>query len=217
MLSYPLSLALLWLSLLARDISIVASPLGEYGAVHNSSQDAWNQHLTKRTNYLTPSTDELVALFNRNPKYQAGALPSVFFTSLSKGNNPGEGYWTAKRWAEQRFGGRDKFALYTDFFLYSDYLILQDLETSRTVTQRNEYLAHLSKAFARGTAGTAYVVMPDGSDVKQDSYFGTWEAPVLTRRPDWVTEIVRVYVPSNQEASIWKSGDSPLYEPAPPG
>ena len=61
------------------------------------------------------------------------------------------------------------------------------------------------------------MLIPEGQQPGDDSVWKLWEAPTLTRRPEWVDEIIRVDFPSGKEETFWKKGQAALYEAAPPG
>ena len=89
--------------------------------------------------------------------------------------------------------------------------------TTEYLQARYLQIRHLSKAYARRSKGTVYVLIPDGREPDKSSVWQVWEAPVLTRRPDAIDEIIRVSYPSGKEDSIWKKSDKALYDPVPPG
>lgn len=215
------TLVLLGLPLLSYDNSATASPISQIEVVHdshNAKPILDDPSLSKRANYQAPSTDELVALIDNNPLYKRGARPSVFWSSLYFPGNVGDSYWETKLWGEKRFGAKEYFALYTDFFSDYDYGMLMNYEQRRTEAEKNDFIAHLSKAFARRSGGTVYVVMTDGTEPHDKSVWKVWEAPTLTRQPaGWIDKIIRVGYPSKEETTIWTAGDAALYEPAPPG
>ena len=160
-----------------------------------------------------PSTDEIVALIDKNN--QVGTKPSVFWTAFYQYTGPAEPYNRVKNWGVQKFGARCNFYLYTDLLSATDYRAI--MSGSPTPADLDLTIRHMSKAFARRSKGTVYVLIPSGGEPSDTSVWKIWEAPVLTRRPAWIDEIIRVDYPSEDERSIWKTGDAALYEPSPPG
>ena len=208
------TLTILSIPLLSQDPFVAAS------SIHRTEQHGISpqQHNARfHTNQLrkradVPSTDAIVAMIDRTGK--VGKKPSIFWTGFYDYPGP-TAYFTVVKWGNQKFGRRCDFYLYTDLLANKDY----EAMNSRTLTTQEKSLqiAHLSKAFARRSKGTVYVLIPEGREPHETSVWRVWEAPVLTRRPDWCDEIVRVDFPSGKESTIWKKGDAALYKESPPG
>lgn len=168
--------------------------------------------------YVIPSTDEIVAMIDKNNVM--GSRNSVFWTSFAYVNTPimQQGYMTTKTWARQRFHGNCNFVMYDQSVSDEDFEILTSstIDDMPSTAQDRDRVEHFSKAFARRSTGTVYILIPDGKEPYDDSIWKKWEAPVLTRTGK-VDEIIRVGWPSKEETSIWKRGQDALYEPAPPG
>jgi len=213
MLLHLLAFAFLGLPFVSQRQIAAASPLNPVEKSTTSSSELSAplsiEGLSKRA---VPSTDEIVAMIDKNDK--VGLKPSVFWTAFYDYPGP-KAYFTVRNWGIEKFGQRCNFYLYTDLLSSKNYESMK----SRPQTEQEEYLQirHLSKAYARRSKGTVYVLIPDGREPDKSSVWQVWEAPVLTRRPDAIDEIIRVSYPSGKEDSIWKKGDKALYDPVPPG
>ena len=209
-----LAITILGLPLLSQDRIAAAAPANRIEQLATSytkhSASLPLRHLTKRAN--VPSTDQIVAMIDQNGQF--GSRPSVFWTAFYDYPGP-TAYFKVKDWGTQKFGARCNFYLYTDMLSNADYQAMNS--GTPTEAEKELQIRHLSKAFARRSKGTVYVLVPDGKEPGDTSVWKVWEAPTLTRRPTWVNEIVRVGYPSGREQSIWKTGDAALYDPAPPG
>lgn len=217
---YQLALLLLKLPSASQVQYVSASPLSQQidksisGPLTRYALDS--RALTLGVNYITPSTNELLALIDRNTNFMPGRKPSVFWTSLYIPNNPGGAYIKTRQWAAQKFGARCNYLMYSDMFDNADYLQLKGPANPRTPAEDDIFTAHCSRAFASRTMGTVYVMMSEGTQPNPNSVWAIWEAPQLTRMPKgWVDQIIRVDYPSGVETVIWRQGDNPLYN-APP-
>lgn len=214
MLLYRLAFAVLALSLLSHNQFAAASPLHQtkqFGTSPLEYSASFPIHdLSRRA--TVESTDEIVAMIDKHG--QVGKKPSVFWTSFYQYPGP-EAYRRVREWGNQKFGGRCNYKLYTDLLADSDYQEM--MSVTRTTEEQNLLIRHMSKAFARRSKGTVYLLIPEGQQPGDDSVWKLWEAPTLTRRPEWVDEIIRVDFPSGKEESFWKKGQAALYEAAPPG
>lgn len=214
MLLHLLALAILGLPYPSQNRLAAASPLHQAEqsetSVSTYSASLHTNHLFARAK--VESTDEIVALIDKHG--QVGRAPSVFWTSFYEYPGPAA-YGKVRQWGNQRFGNRCNYKLYTDLMADADYR--QMMSVSRTGEEQDLLIRHMSKAFARRSKGTVYVLIPEGKQPGDDLVWKVWEAPTLTRRPDWVEEIIRVDYPSGKEQSLWKRGQPALYQPAPPG
>ena len=118
---YLLALALLWLPFLSQDRVVQASPLSLTERSSTSFSELSvpfdTRNLSKRAQ--VPSTDELVALIDKNPNFVVGSRPSIFWTSLY---DPAGGlpYLKVRNWGLHKFGNRCNFYLYTDMLADAD-------------------------------------------------------------------------------------------------
>lgn len=214
MLLQLVTLTILGLPLLSQDPFTAASSIyrteqrGISSAQHNAR--FYTNPLPKRAG--APSTDDIVAMIDKAGK--VGQKPSVFWTGFY--DYPGlTAYFKVIEWGKQKFDGRCGFNLYTDLLTDDDYKAMTSITKPKEVEKLQ--IAHLSKAFARRSKGTVYVLIPEGREPHETSVWRIWEAPVLTRRPDWCDKIIRVNFPSGKESTIWTKGDAPLYKESPPG
>ena len=206
-----LAFALLVAFLLPQDQLTEALPLDSVQWLGLPSPELSDQvqgrHLFKRYVY---STDQIVTLIDQNGQY--GNKPSVFWTGFYGIDLP---YFKVRDWANAKFGARCNYYLYTDMMSDADYRQVNSAASG--VQESDLLLGHLSKAFARRSTNTVYVVIPSGVTPAATSTWVIWESPTLTRRPDWVQNIIQVDWPSGNEHQIWQRGDAAFYNPTPPG
>lgn len=124
--------------------------------------------LSKR---VVPTTDQIAQAIDENG--QVGRKPSVFWTAMYDYPGP-SAYLTAVRWATAKFGGRCNFNMYTDLLAADDY---RRLVSQANGPQEDDLaIKHFSKAFARRSVGTVYLVTPDGRQPADGSVWKVWEA-----------------------------------------
>ena len=190
-----------------------AFPLDSVNGIYSDYRQLSSAHaLSKRA---VPSTDDIVKAIDKNG--QVGKKPSVFWTAFYDQPSPSP-YFTAVNWAKAKFGGqRCNFVMYTDLLADDDYQQLQTM--TKGPDESDLAIKHFSKAFARRSVGTAYLVVPDGREPSATSTWTVWEAPTLTRSTTngQVDKIIKAEVPSGRETAIWVKGSPALYAPAPPG
>lgn len=160
------------------------------------------------------STDEMTAMIDRGG--QLANKNSVFWTGYPY-EDPRMPYYIARNWAREKFS-QCGFAMYDNAWTDDDYRRINNADPNDPPTTANDELTiqHMSKAFARRSAGTVYVMVPDGQNPNPTSVWSVWEYPTLTRNQR-VDKIIRVGWPSKREVPIWWRGNPPQGETAPPG
>lgn len=169
---------------------------GEHHTSALSYKDIAEPRVERRAAVI-PSMREVIQK-TEDGRYLRGKV-SVFWSGLGNA-----GYITARNWGLQKFGSRNRFALYNECV---DGSVYQKWNTQAPTPLQNEQLIErMSGAFAWATReAIVYMLKSDHDTIRPSSTWLKLELPTLTRNPH-VERIIQVSMPSGRQTELWKKG-----------